>query len=430
MLPTPPPSPPPDHKTSSSNGTERIGLILLDRIQLTEVLGVGAYGVVYKAKDVFTGCLYAVKTLNKHGLDSRQRSFQKREIRLHRDASRHENILSVYSILDEPDCTFVIMEYCPEGDLFINITERGLYPGNDALARSAFLQILDAVEFCHQSGIYHRDLKPENVLVTDGGETVKLADFGLATTDPYSADFGCGSTFYMSPECQQKDPKAFSCYASAPNDVWSLGVMLVNLTCGRNPWRRASVDDATFAAFARNPAFLNTILPVSEQLNYILQRVFEINPSKRITIPELRALVLQCTSFTSSGAMLPATTYSRQVSVPRIQVPDSPVASHSSTSEGFQLSPEAHNFYPQQRQQFLYPPSPGPDSAYATPVSSTPSSPATPYFGAADASPQAAVAASGVYPSGAWYSNIMPALDLAQKHMSFHPGFLSGVRLL
>jgi serine/threonine protein kinase len=53
--------------------------------------------------------------------------------------------------------------------------------------------------YCHHYGVYHRDLKPENILVFEGGTRVKLADFGLATTEEDSVDFGCGSTFYFSP---------------------------------------------------------------------------------------------------------------------------------------------------------------------------------------------------------------------------------------
>lgn len=168
-------------------------------LQLTGVLGVGAYGVVYTAVDLRTNTPYAVKALNKSGLEPRQRKFQQREIQLHYQASYHPNVVSLVKVMDAPDCTFVVIEFCPEGDLFSNITEKGKYIGNDELARSVFLQILSAVEHCHDQGIYHRDLKPENVLVTDHGMTVKLADFGLATTASVTSDYGCGSTFYMSP---------------------------------------------------------------------------------------------------------------------------------------------------------------------------------------------------------------------------------------
>lgn len=138
-------------------------------------------------------------------------AFQTREIRLHWEASAHRNVVSMLKIIDGSDCIFVILEYCPEGDLFYNITECGQYVGKDDLAKRIFLQILDAVEFCHSRGIYHRDLKPENVLVKDHGETVKLADFGLATSSERSDDYGCGSTFYMSPgklllRAQASDP--------------------------------------------------------------------------------------------------------------------------------------------------------------------------------------------------------------------------------
>lgn len=302
-----------------------LGHVLAGRLQLTQILGVGAYGVVYLAVDLLTNTNYAVKALNKVGLEPRQRKFQKREIQLHYMAASHPGVVSMARILESADTTFVVLEYCPEGDLFANITERGRYVGNDRLAKDIFLQILDAVEHCHNLGIYHRDLKPENILVTDGGKTAKLADFGLATSDRVTSDYGCGSTFYMSPgmyhvsasssrlesprpefnlfrpaECQQSNPRAFSSYASAPNDVWSLGVVLVNLTCGRNPWKRACFEDSTFRAYARDRSFLPTILPLSQELNGILTRIFELDPAKRIGLQELRKLIVRCERLTTT----------------------------------------------------------------------------------------------------------------------------------
>lgn len=196
MLPTPPPSPPIARCYAPE---DRLGLLLANRLELTSILGVGAYGVVYTAVDIHTNVLYAVKALNKTGLDPRQLKYQQREIKLHHLASQHPNVVSLVRIMDSVDCTYVVIEFCPEGDLFSSITEKGNYIGNDPLVKRVFLQILDAVHFCHSVGIYHRDLKPENILVTDHGLTVKLADFGLATAEPYTSDFGCGSTFYMSP---------------------------------------------------------------------------------------------------------------------------------------------------------------------------------------------------------------------------------------
>lgn len=321
MLLTPPPSPP---LFGICAPEDRLGLVLANRLELTGILGVGAYGVVYTAVDIHTNIPYAVKALNKIGLDERQRKFQQREIQLHHEASHHPNVVSLVKIMDSYDCTFVVLEFCPEGDLFSNITESGHYLGNDFMAKRAFLQILDAVQFCHSIGIYHRDLKPENILVTDGGLTVKIADFGLATRDPITADFGCGSAFYMSPgtaaylvvnlehanhrgtECQQSSSNS-PYYASGPNDVWSLGIVLVNLTCGRNPWKRAAIDDSTFRAYVKNPRFLSSILPLSPELDSILRRIFECDPRRRISIPELRDLIVKCPRFTNCPTAMPLT---------------------------------------------------------------------------------------------------------------------------
>lgn len=281
---------------------ERLGKFITGSLQLTGIVGTGAYGVVYSAVDTRTNVRYAVKCLSKFNadgtpLDRRQVAFQTREIRLHYLASSHRNVVSILKIIDYLDCIYVILEYCPEGDLFYNITELGQYVGKDELAKKVFLQILDAVEHCHSLGIYHRDLKPENILVSDRGETVKLADFGLATSSERSEDYGCGSTFYMSPECLDPSSRR-PFYYCAPNDVWSLGVILVNLTCGRNPWKQASYEDSTYRAYTKCQDFLKTILPVSDELNDILGRIFTRNPDERITLPELRARILACSRFT------------------------------------------------------------------------------------------------------------------------------------
>jgi len=320
--PTPPQSQAPSLKTRASHRQSnslrlkvppppesRIGIFLGKSLQLKTILGTGAYGVVYSAFDHNTYTWYAVKALNKYNpngepLDKRQRDFQSREIQLHYGASAHPNIVSMLKIVDDPECTFVILEYCPEGDLFSNITERGTYIGNDSLVRRAFLQILDAVEHCHRLGIYHRDLKPENILVSNAGMDVLLADFGLATMDTESEDHGCGSTFYMSPECLDPSSRKPS-YQCAPNDIWSLGVILVNLSCGRNPWKQASEEDTTYRAFKKDRNFLKSILPLSDELNDILGMVFESDPEKRIKVGQLKQLIVQCPSFSAPPQQLP-----------------------------------------------------------------------------------------------------------------------------
>ena len=202
LLPTPPPSPhatgfPPSLPNEVTCPEDRIGWVLGDWLELLGVRGLGAYGAVYTAVDVRNNTPLAVKALTK-ARDSRQYQFQRREIELHLAVSHHPNVVSLYRIMETDDTVFVVLELCTGGDLFSNITEKHLYQDNDALIKHTFLQMCKAVGYCHEAGIYHRDLKPENVLVSSDG-SVKLADFGLATKDSISDDFGCGSTFYMSP---------------------------------------------------------------------------------------------------------------------------------------------------------------------------------------------------------------------------------------
>ncbi|KAG0201949.1 hypothetical protein BGX28_005393 [Mortierella sp. GBA30] len=262
-----------------------------------DMLGVGAYGSVYKAVDAASGQLLAVKCLSASGLDSRQRAFQTHEAELHGLVSGHPNIATLHKIIEEDGCLYMVLDCGMEGDLFFTITERGGYVGNDLAIKSIFGQIASAVLHCHSKGVYHRDLKPENIIMF--GSSVKLVDFGLATSEPISSDFGCGSTFYLSPECQGGYVETVKSYDSAANDVWSLGVILINLVFGRNPWKQACARDETFAAYVLNNDFLQTILPMSSELNEIIKTIFCLNPRKRIALSELAKRVQECKSFTS-----------------------------------------------------------------------------------------------------------------------------------
>ncbi|KAF9088594.1 hypothetical protein BGX27_002675 [Mortierella sp. AM989] len=267
------------------------------RLELQEMLGVGAYGSVYRAIDTQTGQIYAVKSLNKTGLDSRQRSFQVQEARLHSTVSGHPNIATLHRVIEEDDCLHMVLDCGTEGDLFFTITERGGFIGNSQAIKSIFGQIANAVMHCHINGVYHRDLKPENIIMF--GQLVKLVDFGLATKDRISSDFGCGSTFYLSPECQGGYSDTVKEYDSAANDVWSLGVILINLVFGRNPWKQACLRDDTFAAFVANNNFLQTILPMSNEFNEIIKSVFCLDPTMRISLSDFSKRVQACNSFTT-----------------------------------------------------------------------------------------------------------------------------------
>ncbi|WVQ75460.1 hypothetical protein IAR50_005085 [Cryptococcus sp. DSM 104548] len=292
-------------KTFATSGTDLVGHSIDNgRLRFIAVLGVGAYGVVYLAFDEFTHEYLAVKCLLRAGLDERQRHFQRREIALHQLASGHPNIVTLHRVIEEGDFVFVLMDFCDEGDLFGMITEKQRYLGNDALIKNVFLQIISAVQYCHSMGIYHRDLKPENILCLHGGEKVCLADFGLATSEKMSTDFGCGSTFYLSPECQGGLFERLESYSTETTDIWSLGVILVNLTCGRNPWRQACPADETFRAYVHNHDFLRTILPISVETNTILKGLFALEPEDRISLRELKKMVMNVEKFTMTDEEL------------------------------------------------------------------------------------------------------------------------------
>ncbi|KIM47164.1 hypothetical protein M413DRAFT_23421 [Hebeloma cylindrosporum] len=277
-------------------------------LELVEVLGVGGYGVVYRAVDTRHSSgqkSYAVKCLIASGHQSpRQRQIHIREIALHQLASAHPGVVTLHRVIDQGNHTYIVMDYAPDHDLFTQILHSCRYLGDDALIKDVFLQLLDAVEYCHSLGIYHRDLKPENILCFHDGLQIAITDFGLATTDRLSDEFRTGSVYHMSPECQGGEFAPTGNYSPMFNDIWSLGIILLNLATGRNPWKSATPGDPTFQAYLRDPmGFLPTVLPISQEINNILVRMLDIDWRERMTLREIKCAIEDVSSFYSDGVV-------------------------------------------------------------------------------------------------------------------------------
>ncbi|KAG0004484.1 hypothetical protein BGZ80_003131 [Entomortierella chlamydospora] len=282
---------------------------------ILDVLGYGTYGCIYLAKTSstvpdFSPEYKAIKCLSKRGLSSTQLLIQRQEIDIHLSLSsanngQHANVVDMSSVIETKDSLYLVMEYCSGGDLYDAITSqhaaaadsgmgfvapalkipggRHLNVHSDNSVLDAMEQILSAVTHAHKHQVFHRDLKPENILVACDG-SLKLADFGLATKDRVSSDFGCGSSFYMAPEQQPSSgPGHRRPYLPSKSDIWSLGIIFLNLKFGRNPWKisRASADP-TFAAYAQDPKVLDGMFPeLSASALHFLHRVLCIDPNER-----------------------------------------------------------------------------------------------------------------------------------------------------
>lgn len=115
----------------------------------------------------------------------------------------------------------------------------------------------------------------------------------------------------------------------------------MNLTCGRNPWKQASVEDSTYRAYTRSAGFLKTILPVSDELNDILGSIFTRDPEQRITLPALKQRILACSRFTCTEQPAlptppssPCAQENGVIDAMDYDYPPSPAESHDEYSDG------------------------------------------------------------------------------------------------
>ncbi|KAK0213752.1 kinase-like protein [Armillaria fumosa] len=267
------------------------------RLILVDLLGSGNYGQVYKALDVEAinhFSYFAVKCIEIDGSD--RATAASKEIVLHATVSRHPNIVTYRSTWVEEDYIFMVMDYCSGGELHNAIREKKVFYRNDSLVKQVFLQVIDAVQHCHANQIFHRDIKPENILCSEDGTQVFLADFGLATCEDEYMFRGAGTLPYKSPECLGEDFKSPT-YSTRSSDVWALGVVLINMMVGRNPWLAAKISDPCFNYFLCNPDYFLKIFPLTPAVNEVLLRIFDLRSSKRITLPELHTEISKIDRF-------------------------------------------------------------------------------------------------------------------------------------
>ncbi|KAA1475938.1 kinase-like protein [Dentipellis sp. KUC8613] len=286
------------HHRSEDRRANHVGKTICNgSLLLREVLGSGTYGLVYRATDLLspTRAQYAVKCLDKKrclkiGLD------YSRELSLHATVNDIDGVIKMHRVFESKEFLFIIFDLCTGGDILDGISGINVFWRNDALVKSTMLQLIDALDLCHRRDIYHRDLKPENILMSKDRTKVWLADFGLATTKCVNDEFGCGSRLYMSPE--SIDPEvSIGAISSRHSDIWALGIILINMLAGRNPWHRASPEDEGFAEFLRNPEVLSYKMPISREANIILRHVLAESPVRRLTLRALRDCIEDVHSF-------------------------------------------------------------------------------------------------------------------------------------
>jgi eukaryotic-like serine/threonine-protein kinase len=238
----------------------------ISHYRIMEQLGAGGMGVVYKAEDTRLHRFVALKFLpDNMAQDSRALERFRREARA-ASALNHPGICTIYDIAEEGGRAFIVMEFIDGETLRSHIKGKPL-PLEEMLKLG--FQIAEALGAAHTEGIVHRDIKPGNIFVTKRGQA-KVVDFGLAKLVPKgvaSGDVGdeadspsiagiiSGTPAYMSPEQIRGDK------LDARADIFSLGVLLYEMTTGRQAFGGSRGGIIIEAVLTRSPVSARSINP-------------------------------------------------------------------------------------------------------------------------------------------------------------------------
>jgi len=270
------------------------------RFEVQKELGKGAMGVVYLGKDPKIGREVAIKTMAlaqefepEELADVKERFFREAET-----AGRlsHPNIVTIYDTGEEHDYCYIAMELLRGGDLVPYTKPDNLLPVDRVVSIAA--RVADALGYAHRQGVVHRDIKPANMMYQLESDSLKVTDFGIARlTDSSKTKTGMvlGTPSYMSPE-QLAGKKI-----EGRSDLFSLGVSLYQLLCGRLPFEGESMAQLMFKIASEPPTDIRTINPaLAPSLVAFLARALAKNPDERFQTGEEFGGALRATLSTTA----------------------------------------------------------------------------------------------------------------------------------
>lgn len=278
------------HKSNSHmNESKTVTPILGNRYQLLQTIGTGGMAVVYLARDTMLERPVAIKILREDY--SKNEAFRER-FRLEAKAAAnlsHPNIITVHDFGFDSDRLYLVMEYLPGTDLKTILRERARLPIDEAV--NMIIQAASGIGYAHRAGLIHCDIKPHNILVTPE-QRIKVTDFGIARAmvsihPDEKADVVWGSPLYFSPE------QAAGEAPSPASDVYSLGIVLYEMVCGRLPFNHN--DPAELARMHREvlPPPLRRFNPeIPPALEQTILKVLAKEPSARYRTADQFARVL------------------------------------------------------------------------------------------------------------------------------------------
>jgi eukaryotic-like serine/threonine-protein kinase len=277
----------------------------LGRYDITRVLGKGAMGVVYEARDPNLNRMVAIKTVRVDSLSKEEAA--EYELRFRTEAHsaarlQHPNIVSVYDSDRDGETAFLVMEFVKGEDLkhYLDGGQRYSLEQSVRMMRD----LLAALEYAHQRKIIHRDIKPANLLIEADGR-VKLTDFGVAriqdSGEATRTQGGMvGTLKYMSPE--QVEGKT----VDSASDLFSAGIVLYQLLTDRRPFDGDSYFSIVNQITNQQPpapSSINQMLPVA--LDAVVARALAKNKLDRFATAQDFMFALQAAARRADPTITP-----------------------------------------------------------------------------------------------------------------------------